>query len=65
MYLSSAASTVVRLKTRLWKANRESLSPVSVKKLKKAETGTTTLLWNDVSKLGDLSDDAFYLFNYK
>jgi hypothetical protein len=42
----------------LWKANKGSLFLVSAKKLKKAETVTTTLLWNDVSKLGEISDEA-------
>ncbi len=58
MFQRSAASTVARAKKPLWKANKGSLFLVSAKKLKKAETETTTLLWNDVSKLGEISDEA-------
>lgn len=58
MYLSSAANTVVRLKKQQYVVKRVFLFLVSAKKLRKVETAITTLLWNDVSKLGGLSDEA-------
>jgi hypothetical protein len=58
MFPRSAASTVARAKKRLYVVKRVFSFLVSAKKLKKAETVTTTLLWNDVSKLGEISDEA-------